>query len=257
MPAMGRSAHLRAQRGPRSRDARACREADSRRVGSALLTLLAVAATAGAPPAPVAEPTHVIAHVRSGSVVTLRARPEGPVVARVGALTRFGSRRALGVVTTERGRWLAVTEPGVGGNRVVWLDAREGGIRYSRTPLELEVDLSDRTLALVRGEKVLRRVSVGVGAFDSPTPTGSFAVTDKLAGQNFSAAYGCCILALSAVQPNLPDGWAGGNRIAIHGTLSGSDFGQAVSAGCVHAPDADLRYLMRLVPLGTPVVIRP
>jgi len=226
-------------------------------VGSALLALLTVAATAAAPRAQAPEPTHVIAHVRSGNVVTLRARPDGPVVARVGALTRFGSHRALGVVATERGRWLAVTEPGTGGNRVVWLDARAGGIRYSRTPLAIEVDLSDRTLVLSRGGKVLRRMSVGVGAFDSPTPTGSFAVTDKLAGANFSAAYGCCILALSAVQPNLPDGWAGGNRIAIHGTLSSSDFGQAVSAGCVHAPDSELRYLMRSVPLGTPVVIRP
>src|SRR5438046_10470300 len=38
-----------------------------------------------------------------------------------------------------------------------------------------------------------------------------------------------CILALSATQPNLPAGWSGGNRIAIHGTLSSSDFGRAVS----------------------------
>src|SRR3954469_22028600 len=100
-------------------------------------------------------------------------------------------------------------------------------------------------------------MSVGVGAFDSPTPTGRFSVTDKLRGADFSASYGCCILALSAVQPHLPDGWTGGNRVAIHGTLSASDFGAAVSAGCVHAHDGDLRFLMRVVPLGTPVVIRP
>jgi hypothetical protein len=225
-------------------------------VGSALLALLAAAATATAP-APAQEPAHVIAQVESGNVVTLRARPFGPVVARVGAITRFGSKRALGVVSTRRGRWLAVTEPGVAGNRVVWVDAHAGGLRYSRTPLEIEVDLSQRTLALKRGASILRSVSVGIGAFDSPTPTGRFAVTDKLDGPAFSASYGCCILALSAVQPNLPAGWAGGNRIAIHGTLSASDFGQAVSAGCVHARDDDLRYLMRVVPLGTPVVIRP
>ena len=203
------------------------------------------------------QPAHVIAHVRTDSVVALRTRPFGRIVARVGGLTRFGSQRTLGVVSSHHGRWLAVTEAGVGGNHVVWVDARAGGLRYSRTALELEVDLSDRTLTLKRGDVALRRVSVGVGAFDSPTPTGRFAVTDKLDGHNFSAAYGCCILALSAVQPNLPAGWAGGNRIAIHGTLSPSDFGNAVSAGCVHARDADLRYLMRVVPLGTPVVIRP
>jgi len=199
----------------------------------------------------------VIAHVRPGGVVALRARPFGPVVARVGNLTRFGSQRALGVVATQRGRWLAVTEAGVAGNRVVWVDARAGGLRYSRTALELDVDLSDRTLTARRGNDVVRRVAVGVGAFDSPTPTGRFAVTDKLAGPSFSGAYGCCILALSAIQTSLPRGWAGGNRIAIHGTLYPTDFGHAVSAGCVHAPDADLRWLMRVAPLGTPVVIRP
>jgi len=199
----------------------------------------------------------VIAHVRAGGVVALRTRPFGPVVARVGELTRFGSRRAFGVVATQRGRWLAVTEAGVAGNRVVWVDARAGGLRYSRTALELEVDLSDRTLTARRGNDVVRRVAVGVGAFDSPTPTGRFAVTDKLAGASFSAAYGCCILALSAIQKSLPRGWTGGNRIAIHGTLSPGDFGHGVSAGCVHAPDADLRWLMHVAPLGTPVVIRP
>jgi hypothetical protein len=224
-------------------------------VGNALLALLAAAAAA-VPHPQVAEPAHVIAQVRSGDVVALHSRPFGPVVARVGAVTPFGSRRALGVAG-RRGRWLAVSEAGVAGNRLVWVDADSGGLRYLRTRLELDVDLSDRTLTVRRDRTVLRRISVGVGSSASPTPTGHFAVTDKLEGRKFSAAYGCCILALSAVQPNLPAGWTAGDRVAIHGTLSPSDFGRAVSAGCVHAPEVDLRYLMRIVPLGTPVVIRP
>jgi lipoprotein-anchoring transpeptidase ErfK/SrfK len=179
------------------------------------------------------------------------------VLARVGDTTPFGSRRALAVVGTRRGRWLAVTEAGVGHNRTVWVDARGGGLRYARTKLELVVDLSARTLTVLRNRVAVQRFSVGVGRAGSPTPTGRFSVTDKLVGSAYSSAYGCCILALSATQPNLPAGWTGGNRIAIHGTLSSSDFGRAVSAGCVHASDADLRYLMRRVPLGTPVVIRP
>lgn len=207
-------------------------------------------------PRPVPRPAHVIAYVRSGRALPLRSRPFGPVVARVGSITRFGSRRALGVVTTRRGRWLAVTEAGVGNNRVVWVDAKAGGLRYARTPLQLVVDLSRRTLDVRRGGKLVRRLTVAVGHSDSPTPTGRFSVTDKLNGSAFSASYGCCILALSATQPNLPAGWTGGNRIAIHGTPS-ADFGRAVSAGCMHARDTDLQYLMRIVQLGTPVVIRP
>jgi hypothetical protein len=200
---------------------------------------------------------HLIVQVRPGHALSLHSRPFGPVLARVGATTQFGSARALGVLARRRDRWLAVTEAGVGNNRVVWVDARAGGLRYGRTKLELVVDLSERTLTVRWGTTVLRQVNVGVGRGGSETPTGRFAVTDKLNGNAYSASYGCCILALSAIQPNLPAGWSGGNRVAIHGTLSSSDFGRAVSAGCIHASDPDLHYLMRSLPLGTPVLIRP
>jgi lipoprotein-anchoring transpeptidase ErfK/SrfK len=69
--------------------------------------------------------------------------------------------------------------------------------------------------------------------------------------------YGCCIIPLSARQPNLPAGWAGGDRIAIHGTTRPETIGQAASNGCLRASDADLRVLMRDVPIGAPVFIRP
>ena len=202
-----------------------------------------------------APPAHVVAYVRPGTAVALRSRPFGRVLERVGATTPFGSPRALGVVTTRSGRWLAVGDATLGNNRIAWIDARAGGLRYARTRLELEVDLSSRTITLRSGPQIVRRMVVGVGRAGSETPTGRFSVTDKLAGPSYSAYYGCCILALSARQPNLPAGWSGGNRVAIHGTPSQSDFGRAVSAGCLHARDGDLRYLMRRVPLGTPVLI--
>jgi L,D-transpeptidase-like protein len=192
---------------------------------------------------------HLIAYVRSA--VPLRTRPFGRIVGRLGPYTPFGSPQALAVVRKRRGRWLAVSTPVLGNDRLGWVDARGGGLRYARTRLELVVDLSERAAALRRGSRVLRRMSVGVGSPGSSTPVGRFAVTDKLAGASYSASYGCCILALSATQPNLPAGWGGGNRIAIHAGPTGG----AVSAGCLHAADTDLRYLMRLVPLGTPVLI--
>jgi L,D-transpeptidase catalytic domain len=198
-------------------------------------------------------PAHEILRVRAGDV-TVRSRPFGPIVERVGSMTEFGSPRAFGVVT-RRGGWLGVTDATLGNGRLGWIDAHAGGVSYSRTQLEIDVDLSSRTLVLRRGDVAILRTSVGVGRPGSPTPTGRFAVTDKLNGPSYSQYYGCCILALSATQTNLPRGWSGGNRIAIHGTLSASDFGHAVSAGCVHAPDVTLRYLMRSVPLGTPVFI--
>jgi L,D-transpeptidase-like protein len=222
---------------------------------ASLLTVLLGASALTAETAS-ARATHLIAYVQSGSSVTLLDRPFGHVVGRVDATTPFGSRRALGVVTSRRSRWLGVTEAGLGQNKIVWVDARDGGLRYGRSEIDLDVDLSRRTLVVHRSGLEVRRLRVGVGRPGSPTPIGRFAVTDKLDGPSYSASYGCCILALSATQPNLPPGWRGGNRVAIHGTHSSSDFGRAVSTGCLHASARDLHYLMRTVRLGTPVVIR-
>jgi lipoprotein-anchoring transpeptidase ErfK/SrfK len=122
--------------------------------------------------------------------------------------------------------------------------------------VSLVLDLSSRRLILKEGDRVVRRMTVGVGRPNSPTPRGRFAVTDKLSGSRYGSFYGCCILALSAHQAHLPPGWTGGDRIAIHGTNVPSTIGTASSAGCPHARDADLRVLMRRVPLGAPVFIR-
>ena len=99
-------------------------------------------------------------------------------------------------------------------------------------------------------------MTVAIGRASSSTPVGRFAVTDKLAGSRYGSYYGCCILALSAHQPNLPPGWTGGDRIAVHGTNDPGSIGNAVSAGCPRASADDMRFLMRVVPLGAPVFVR-
>ena len=142
-----------------------------------------------------------------------------------------------------------------GNGHLAWI--RQDAASLSRVTWQLKVSLAARRLTVLEAGKVIERFTVAIGRPGAPTPTGRFAVTDRLTTGNPAGPYVCCILALSAIQPSLPAGWSGGNRVAIHGTLSSSDFGRAVSAGCVHASDATLRYLMRIVPLGTPVVIRP
>jgi lipoprotein-anchoring transpeptidase ErfK/SrfK len=130
-------------------------------------------------------------------------------------------------------------------------------VTIARTRLSILVRLQRRTLELRSGTRVLRRFTVGIGAAVSPTPTGRFAITDKRPGNEYGRYFGCCILVLDARQTHLPPGWQGGDRVAIHGTDAPSTIGRAASAGCLHATDAALGYLMRRVPLGTPVAIRP
>jgi lipoprotein-anchoring transpeptidase ErfK/SrfK len=141
-------------------------------------------------------------------------------------------------------------------NRLSWVRRESPGIELRRTRWSLHADLSDRTLTLRKGRRRVHRMTVAVGRPGSETPTGRFAVTDKLSGSRYGPYYGCCILALSGHQPKTPPGWTGGNRLAIHGTDVPSTIGMAASAGCLRASDANLRPLMAKVPLGATVFIR-
>lgn len=189
--------------------------------------------------------------VPSGHQVALRGRPGGRILAQIGARTEFGSPQTL-AVAFRKGDWLAVRSPALGNEQLGWV--RAAPLRLLRRPVALEVDLSRRELSVRDEQGAERRISVAIGAPDTPTPPGEYYVTDKLPGADFGSYYGCCILALSGRQPNLPQGWSGGDRLAIHGSPTPT-WGQAVSNGCLHADEPDLRYLMKTVPLGTGVVI--
>jgi hypothetical protein len=192
----------------------------------------------------------VVAYVKRGRAVSLRARPNGRSVGVVGTRTMFGSRLALPVVRQRGERWLGVVSAAMPNGRLGWVDARSNAFAFARVRVRLEVDRSQHLLRVWSGARVARRIHVGVGRRGSATPLGRFSITDKLRGRNYGTYYGCCILALSGHQPHTPRGWTGGARLAIHGGATG-----AVSAGCLHASTRDLRYLMRVVPLGTQVRI--
>lgn len=200
-------------------------------------------------------PVRSIVSVRDGGSVTLRSGPGGYALARVGARTEFGTRTAMSVAR-RRGRWLGVSSAARPNGRLAWVDSRSDALRRRRTHLAVHVDLSARRLDLRFKGETIERSTVSVGRPGSTTPTGRFSVTDKMRGDRFGSYYGCCILALSGTQPNLPPGWPGGNRLAIHGTPNPASLGGAVSAGCVHASATTLELMMRRVPVGTPVFIR-
>jgi lipoprotein-anchoring transpeptidase ErfK/SrfK len=206
-------------------------------------------------PAPAPDPGAVILRPAGGATIVVRSRPRGPAVARLGGETEFGSRTTV-AVAAHRGRWLGVVTTHVPNGRLGWVDPQESRVRTSTTRVRVVIDLSARRLVVRRGGEVVRRMTVAIGRAGSPTPVGRFAVTDKLPGSRYGSYYGCCILALSAHQPNLPPGWTGGDRIAVHGTNDPSSIGGAVSAGCPRASAEDMRFLMRAVPLGAPVTVR-
>ena len=187
------------------------------------------------------------------SPTALRASPGGRALHRLGTRTEFGSRRVLGVVARRAG-WLAVIASERPNGRVGWIPERR--VRLASTNWSIHVDRSARRLTLRRKGHAIRSFPVAVGRQGTETPTGRFAVTDKLHPADPGSPYGCCAVALSGHQTKLIDGWPGGDRLAIHATPNVETVGRAASLGCMRGRTADVRRLMRRVPVGTQVFIR-
>ena len=205
------------------------------------------------PSAAVRPPLYAIATVRQGENVALRRSPGGKLIEKLGDRTDFGSARSFWV-TTVKGDWLGVPAAELGNGKLGWIRDDRDRLELFQTRYSLVVNRSKRRMQLRYGRRLLEDVPVTVGSPGSPTPAGNFAVTDALAGGQIGSYYGCCILALTGHQPNLPPDWLGGDRIAIHGTPGA--LGLAASSGCIRTDNADMVGLFARVPLGTPVFVR-
>jgi hypothetical protein len=183
----------------------------------------------------------------------LYREPGGRKRIRITAKTEWGSPRVLGVVE-QRGGWLGVQAAELRNGEIAWVrrsDARVDCVRWS-----LHADLSKRMLFVRRDGRTVRKMRVAVGRRANPTPKGRFTVTDKLRVTDPNSPYGCCVLALSGHQTNLPAYWPGGDRLAVHATTEESTIGDPVSLGCLRTVSIRARWLIETVPLGSPVFIR-
>ncbi len=143
-----------------------------------------------------AGPGALVALVRHAT--TMRSAPAGAELSKLGTKTEFGSPQALWVVSHVPG-WLGVISPLAGNGHVGWIP--QSATELGRVDWELKVSLSARRLTVLSGGRLLARYTVAIGSPAAPTPTGRFAVTDRLNTGDPSGPYGCCILALSARLP--------------------------------------------------------
>ncbi len=119
---------------------------------------------------------------------------------------------------------------------------------------EIVVSIPDRKLALVEDGRVLKIYKVAVGAGVSPSPTGNFAVVNRLTQPTYYHPH--------KVIPPGPDNplgtrWIGLNKkgFGIHGTNEPRSIGRPASHGCIRMARRDLEELFRLVRVGDEVQI--
>ena len=184
--------------------------------------------------------------------VLVRRAAGGPGLTRIAGRTEWGSPRVLPILG-RRGSWLEVIATELHNGHRGWIPIASGQLLSN--PWSMRVDLAARRVTVMRRARVVRRFTVGVGSPATPTPAGKFSVTDKLSMGGLT--YGCCALALSGHQPHISQGWKGGDRIAIHGTLVKDSIGKAQSLGCLRAAERDTSWLVSHVWLGTVVEVRP
>jgi hypothetical protein len=191
------------------------------------------------------------ASIRRSTV--LYREPGGEKRLRITPRTEWGSARILGVVS-QRGDWLGVQASELKNGEIAW-------IPRDKTTLDcvswsLHADLSKRTLQVRHNGRTVRKLQVAIGRKDNPTPKGRFTVTDRLQVTSTESPYGCCVLALTGHQTDLPPYWPGGDRLAVHATNDESSIGQPVSLGCMRADADEARWLINHIPLGSPVFVR-
>ena len=162
--------------------------------------------------------------------------------------TQFGD--AWFPVIAERGEWVQVLLPSRPNGSAGWV--RSADVERATTPFAIAVHLGSRTMELLRDGERVGRWEVGIGAADTPTPTGRTYLLGAFhdPGQDFSPV----ILPLSTHSPSFDTYGGGPGTVAFHTWPDDSGYGEAVSDGCIRVPGDALEQLTR-VPLGTLVTI--
>jgi lipoprotein-anchoring transpeptidase ErfK/SrfK len=199
------------------------------------------------------------AHART----VVRILDDAPLYATPGGLpVHDGGRIAVdhgtAWVLRRRGDWLQIPTTLPRRSRA-WI-RRSVQRPLQRTRLLVRVDLSERTVVVTHGARLLMRAPVGVGAPRSPSPVGATSISERIrvtpVGELSAHAYGPVVVALRMWQLTPSPGFPFGGMMAFHGSRDRAAVGTASSAGCFRMRDADARRLARLVRAGTPVIIR-
>ncbi|HTN79317.1 MAG TPA: L,D-transpeptidase [Acidimicrobiales bacterium] len=142
-----------------------------------------------------------------------------------------------------------------------WPNGTTGWVRSvdvatTKLRVRIVVDVSAHQLTLYRAGHVVLRTPAAIGKPSTPTPLGTFFVTQRFVVDPPTGAYGPRALGISAFS-NVLRSWRDGGPIGIHGTDETFSIGRPVSHGCIRLPNDVIIRLFAVTPLGTPVVIQP
>jgi lipoprotein-anchoring transpeptidase ErfK/SrfK len=150
--------------------------------------------------------------------------------------------------------WYQVRIPGRPNGRVGWVREESlGPLQTVKT--QLVVDRRRLRATLFRNGRKVFRAPVGVGKSSTPTPGGRFWIREKLVLGGGHGTYGPLAFGTAAYSAKLSD-WPKGGVIGIHGTNEPRLVPGRPSHGCIRMHNGDIKRLARLMPIGTPLLVK-
>jgi lipoprotein-anchoring transpeptidase ErfK/SrfK len=182
--------------------------------------------------------------------VSVRTSPGGPVKLSLADPRPSGGPLTFLVVQTSN-KWLEVALPDRPNGSRGWISSSE--VSLHSLEYSLSISTEQNTLGLYRNSTLVQTYSVATGTGGTPTPRGSFYLTELIAPTN--SGCGPYAFGLSAYSDVLTSFGGGVGQIGLHGTDDAASIGRAVSHGSIRLSNADITTLATLLPLGTPVTI--
>ena len=183
-------------------------------------------------------------------------RKGSPVVGRLHHQTEDGPLEVYLVLESRLDAaghlWFRVRLPKRPNGRTGWVVHQGlGDLKVVRTNLRV----NRRTLraTLFRDGREIWSSRIGVGTRATPTPRGRFWIRTRLKNLGGGTIYGPWAFGTAAY--SVLSDWPGGGVVGIHGTNQPWLIPGRPSHGCVRVPNAGIRRLAKLMPIGTPVQI--
>ncbi len=122
----------------------------------------------------------------------------------------------------------------------------------ARPARRVVVSLADRKLAVVEAGRVVKIFPTAVGAPESPSPTGSYEIINRLAQPTW---YGHGKVVPPGKSNPIGTRWMGLSLkgYGIHGTNVPSSIGHNASHGCIRLRNSDVEELFEMVAVGDAV----
>ena len=158
------------------------------------------------------------------------------------------------LVKQTRGGWVQTYLPTRPNGVLGWL--RASAVHLLKDPWALAIHLHSHHLVVRKAGRLVRTLPIAVGKSSTPTPTGHFFVNELLKQPDPAGAYGPYAFGTSDFSNVIKHFGNGGNgQIGIHGTDQPWVIGTSASHGCIRLYNADVTWLAKILPLGTPVHI--